>query len=330
MKRRLVKTLWSCTVTVMALTLLVGCETEMDARLESDLSLQARGAMEVLPADAGIVGMVNLQEIKRNTTLNPLNRMGHEPGIFPAEGRARLEDFIEATGFDPEKDLDEVYIALTGRGSDRYPTLAAYAGFDRDRLQQYVDENMRADFEAIDYEGVTLYRSTKSGDQMVFALVNDNMIVASPEEEQVHAMIDRLSGSGSSLKDNQEVMSLIRQAGKSSAWFVGHDLPSIEGEGDAPSEMQQLGKAVRDVVVAVEAESDGIEGDTWLTPVDGVSAGDLADLTRGLVAAMKASVPDSLDGHRDALDDVRVQESDGRVRVRFAFDNDLIAHEKIH
>ncbi len=313
---------------VLAAGSLLGCETQLDAPSEAELTLQTKSAVEVLPENARFVSMVNLQAIKRNAVINPLGSDLLTSSRFGGENGARLRDFIEATGFDPDKDLREVYVALSGDGPDKAPSLVMYANFNSDRLNAYVKENLKDHFEQTEYNGTPLYRSREADHGLTFAIANDNMIVASPEEIQVHAMLDRLAGQGAALESNEATMRLIKQAGAGSSWFVAQNFSeTTRTPGNESNEMALLSQAVRDLAMSIDASEDGIRGTALMTASTGVSLDDLEALTRGAIASMKAASGE--DAHKlQALDDVRIKKSGEQVRVSFAFDNAALGSVK--
>jgi len=303
--------------------LLAGCENQLEA--PATITLQTRSAAEVLPAEARFVGMMNLSAMQHNATFNPLGDMSGEAG-------ARVRDFIERTGFDPATDLQEVYFAASTMDARARPSFVAYATYDRERLLDYVEQNMRDTFERSDYRGVPVYRATQDDHTFAFALATGNMIVGAFDASTLETMLDRLSNGGHALKDNAETMALIAQtAAGSSAWFIARDitaqLPDAPPQHTPPQPEEamahtalQIGKALRDVVLSVTLQDDGAEGTVLMTTKDGVSATDVADLTQGIVAAMKAS-SDVDDAQLRMLDEVQVRSKGDQVRVNFYLDN---------
>ena len=301
-----------------------GCENQIEA--PEAMTLQTRNAVEVLPADVQFVGMVDLEAMQRNSAFNPF-----EEANMANEFGARIQDFIDATGFKPEQDLKEVYFAARSMDRHETPNFVAYATFDRDRLQDYVEQNMSDAFARTDYKGVTVYRSTKDGDTFAFALATDNMVVASPDEAGVHGMLDRLAGSGQSLKSNARTMELVKTAsGGSSAWLVARGIDTQMMQANESTDdpigrdVQQIGKAVQDVAVSVKMQQDGAKGTVFMMTKEGVSSSDVASLTKGVVAAMKGSA--KMDSQElKMLDDIRVTSKGDQVRVNFYVDNAMLA-----
>ncbi len=300
----------------------MGCENQIEA--PEAMTLQAKNAVEVLPAGAQFVSMVNLQAMHHNALFDPFNDES-----VSGEFGARVQEFLDATGFDPENDLHEVYVASANMGPDAQPSIVAYVTFDRDRLQDYIDQRLGETFERDDYKGIPIYRAVEDDHSIIFALAADNMIVASPDEASVEAMLDRLSGTGRALKDDAETMNLIALASSgSNAWAVVCNFDEIntresQHEDAIGRDMEQIGRALKDVAIAVTMQEDGVEGTVFMQPKEGVSASDVADLTKGVVALMKAE-SDIDDEKLRMLDQVHVRTKSGYVQVEFFADNEML------
>lgn len=309
---------------------LAACDNEIEAPQE--LTLQARSAAEVLPADATYYGRINLQAVLENQTFAPF---GEEFDFSNAD--ARFADFFEATGFDPREDLQEIYVAYTeANGVNGTPSIVAYATYDRDRLQTFIEERFSAEVERSTHQGATLYRASEGeaegDDSIVFALAADNMIVASPDETAVEAMLDRLAGQGRALSADAEAMELVgRVAGGTDVWVVLRTLPGDEPNA-APDDAlgqqaMQLYGAVDQMAMGFDVQTDGGEATVFLRAADGIAADDVADLARGFVAAAKAQ-PDMDDAMLETLDGVDVRSQGDLVRVRVRLDNAMLqAHD---
>lgn len=321
MTRYLLRPTLASLLLVASLTLSACSDTQFEPAAE--ITLQTRSATEVLPANSHFAGMIDLQAMQQNSPFNPLYD-GMTENISGEVG-ARIQDFIDATGFDPITDLREIYVAADGQGAEGRPNIVAYANFDRARLQAYVETNAPTGFERTDYNGVPVYRADRNGNGFSFALANNNMIVAAADPADVEAMLDRLTGKGVSLDDNPEMMRLIeRAASGTSAWFVVQNIRDDPFQHAERSDVMdknaaQIGRAVQDAVVTINMQAEGVDGLVYLYTKQEVSSADLADLTRGLVSAMKSAPEMDADKLR-ALDRVRVKDHNDHVRIRFEVD----------
>ncbi len=238
----------------------MGCENQIEA--PATMTLQTRSAVEVLPMDAQFVGMVNMEAMKKNTAFNPFETMDAGNEIS-----ARINDFIETTGFNPEEDLGEIYVAASDLDENAKPSFVAYATFDQDRLSTYIEQNLDDRFVRTDYQGITIYKAQEDDKEFAFAVANGNMIVGAAGAETVEDMLDRINDKGASLSDNAETMALIKATSNgSSAWFVMRDIADKLGtasyEGDDPMgrQAEQVGKAIQDMAIAITMKQDGADG----------------------------------------------------------------------
>lgn len=181
----------------------------------------------LLPESDGIV-YLNLRPLRAATHFDQ-HPVPHDPDY---------QHFIEATGIDPERDLDRVAFALERMPNPNGPNgpvafSEVFEGhFDWRRLTSYL-QSVAASTET--YAGRTIYEIPNDGRTVRVVLLGYDMVAVSntPTEEQVHSIIDRyrtaaLSFTGSSLlaAHYSEVPLL------SPAWGVGKiGLPLSDEEG---------------------------------------------------------------------------------------------------
>jgi hypothetical protein len=140
-----------------------------------------------------------------------------------------FQQFIDATGILPERDIDSVAFALHRMPDPRGPNGAVgftevfALRFDRDRLSAWLQKNSTAQES---YAGRPIYSIPSEGRTVRVALLGYDMVAASnmPTTEQIHSIIDRHGASaspfaGSSLLNARygEVPAFSRDA-----WAVGH------------------------------------------------------------------------------------------------------------
>ncbi len=317
---------------LVAVGLFTACDSQLQSVFKASLTPQAQHATDVLPADAQMVAMLNTQALKSNQYTNVFgsNNLLNEA---PEEAIAHFNDFISATGFDPEKDLREVYIAAGPLNEGpKNVALVAYATIDAEELQAYVEREAGNELDAYTYKGTTIY--TKSGDDApALSFVNDDMIMAANSSANLEAMIDRLEGEGNSLADNSKMMELMTLASAGqSAWFVARKPNVTPPAGEIPSNelaqnAMQIFRAVDYVVGALNIENEGLDGQMFVYPNDSVSADDLASLMNGVIAAAKAN-PEIQEKDLEMLDDLRAETRDGYVHMGMFVDNSLIQKVK--
>ncbi|MEM1041728.1 MAG: hypothetical protein AAGI91_03780 [Bacteroidota bacterium] len=291
--------------------LAAGCENVQAPG--DDLALQTRNALDVLPAGVETVGMMNLDEARGSDAFDLVS--GGELSLDRLQGElgARFDDFIAATGFNPEENLHRVYFgAATDPGRGDAPYFVAYADYDRARLDAYIDDQPDLDLERSTYAGVPVYTSLESEDGgLAFALVNDDMIVASASAG-VRDMLDRIQSGTPGLSSDAEMMALIGRAGFPDDMWIA--VRGFEPSSDDTNPFGQTGRMMDDLVLSVGFERDGVGLKATGMTRAGTDAADVADLVRGTVATMKMSVKAD-DAMLDALDRVKVREVRGGVEV---------------
>lgn len=189
----------------------------------------------------------------------------------PVQRSPDLQQFMDATGIVPERDLDAVAFALHRMPDPRGPNgPVAYSEvfvgrFDGTRLARYLESLARS---KESYAGRTIYTIPVERRELRIAQVGYDVIAASnmPTPEQIHSMLDRarasaLSSSGSSLLTTHfHDVPLLSQA-----WGIGHiGLPFSKG-----GHLSLLG-----LQLPVAAESDLVASVRWSTavPLHGGSA----------------------------------------------------------
>lgn len=326
--QRALLSLKTCTLGLLLASLaLLGCEPSLQFSAD-DITTQAKNAVDVLPANTAMLGMMNVQDLKSNPNTDIFGSNDFLGGDAPAELMARMQDFIEVTGFDPQEDLTEVYVALQDVENDDNPnaSIVAYASIDPSSMSTYVEDEAGNELEQRSYRGVTVY---DTDDGPSFSFVNDDMMIAATSPALLDAMIDRLEGEGEALSSNTEMMDLVATASVGeSAWFVGQRpeefrIDAKGGSSDLEQTAVQIMSALEHVVVGITIESDGLNNQVFLFPNTNVAADDLGSLTRGMVAALKVQ-PDLEEEHLAYLDEIEVTSSDEFVRIGFYADNEMI------
>ena len=136
--------------------------------------------------------------------------------------------FVDATGIDPERDLDAAAFALHRMDNPNGPNgPVAYSEvfegrFDGARLARYLSGIAASQEE---YAGHTVYTIPIEGRQLRIAQLGYDTIAASnmPTPEQIHAMLDRYRASASPFSGSSLLAAHYRDVPLlSSAWGIGH------------------------------------------------------------------------------------------------------------
>ena len=305
----------------LLLFLVAGCE---NVQSPGDLTLQTRGALDVLPANVQAVGMIDLDAARDSEAFALATGGRFSIMDVGGEHAARFDDFIAATGFNPDEDLRRVYFGVQGGpGPMRMPYFVVFAAYDRDRLDAYVGDQADLELERSTYADAPVYLTRQNGEEMAFALVNDDMIVAS-SQAGVFDMLDRIESGSAGLSSNARMMDLIRRAGyPNDLWVTVRDLPSAADNPGNDHPMGQASQMLDDVVFSVGFEVDGLGVNAFGTTRDGASPSDVADLVRGTVSVMKLQV-ESEEALFDVLDRVRVEDTRDGVEVRARMTTDAL------
>jgi len=126
-----------------------------------------------------------------------------------------LQELLQATGFDPRRDLDEVLMASAPGASGQISVVLLSGTFDKERILSAARAQKA---EVIMYRGVEMIRpNSKQADKGVLAFVNGNLVVAG-NEAAVKAALDRRA-SGSRGGDRGLEARIEELSGRYDVWF---------------------------------------------------------------------------------------------------------------
>lgn len=138
-----------------------------------------------------------------------------------------FQEFIDATGILPERDIDNVAFALHQMDYPKGPngtvgfTEVFEGRFDRDRLATYLESHSSA---KEDFAGRTIYSIPSEGRTVRVALLGYDMVAASnmPTTEQIHSVLDRQRAAASPFAGSSLLNARYSDVPAfSSAWAVG-------------------------------------------------------------------------------------------------------------
>ena len=217
-------------------------------------------AARLLPESDGIV-YLNLRPIRAATHLDK----------HPVQHDADYQHFIDATGIQPERDLEEAAFALHRMPDPKGPNgpvafSEVFVGhFDGRRLSRYL-ENVASSTE--DYAGHQVYGIPNDGRTVRVTLLGYDMVAVSntPSAEQIHSILDRyrtaaLPFTGSSLLAahyaDVPLLSL--------AWGIGQiGLPLSDGDEHGGGQIRVMGLSLPLAVDATFVASLSWTGKTRL------------------------------------------------------------------
>jgi hypothetical protein len=159
--------------------------------------------------------------------LEPLRAATHFERT-PITRSPEYRHFVDATGIDPERDLDAAAFALHRMDDPKGPNgPVAYSEvfegrFDGARLARYLASIASSQEK---YVGHTIYTIPVEGRSLRIAQLGYDTIAASnmPTTEQIHAMLDRYRASASPFSGSSLLAARYRDVPLlSSAWAIGH------------------------------------------------------------------------------------------------------------
>ncbi len=213
MNRRTRRTLWIVAAVLLFLAVAIFLRSKAPPE-----------AARLLPESDGII-YVNLRPVRAFLPRNPK----------PPERVLEYQQFIDAIGIDPERDLDEAAIALHRMKDPNGPngpvaySMVLVGKITGKRLNAWLDAHAAS---RDSYAGHTIYNIPSEGRTVRVAQIGYDMVAVSntPAPEQIHSMLDRhataawpFAGSTLLRQHYSEVPLL------SLAWGVGHiELPFTE------------------------------------------------------------------------------------------------------
>ena len=174
-------------------------------------------AARLLPESDGIV-YINLKAIRTlsHKDFKPPNRV------------PEYQQFIDAIGIDPERDLDQVAIALhrmpdpTGPNGPVAYSMVLVGKITGQPLNAWLDSHATS---RETYVGHTIYSIPSNGRTVRVAQIGYDMVAVSntPTTEQIHSMLDRYRASASPFAGSSLLAARYRDVPLlSSAWAIGH------------------------------------------------------------------------------------------------------------
>jgi hypothetical protein len=229
-----------------------------------------------VPKDVQVVAFANVREFmdsdlhRKLATLHPSHATG-------------LHSFTDATGVNPETDIDEVLATLTpgapGSGRAANPPLVIARGrFDEVRIEGEIRN--RTDAHVAEYRGKRVLSFTEGAMPLSVAFLEPGLIAVGPEGI-VRSALDA-KASGDSVNGNAEVMRLIRDVQHGSGWAVVR-FDAIASQGNLPPEIASKLPAIT-WFSATGSVDGGVSGRVRAEARDEMAANDLRDVLRGFLA----------------------------------------------
>lgn len=265
-------------------------------------------ALKFLPAETQGVAFIDVAALRDAPLAADI--LKQFPPTIESHG---LGEFMAATGFDPQRDLDKVTVAKIG---NRDPLVIAQGRIDKFKFEQFFREKGR---EPEAYLGQTLYHD---GDG-AFA-VFDNVVLMG-HLEAVKKAIDQMQLPGSlPLRSDLTAAMQTIEAGNQ-VWAVGDfsagDLKSAGIRGPAPA-LEML-KSLQGGTYQMRIDTD-VHARATGNFADAESAKNLGDLARGALAVAKLQVAKQQPDVLHVLDGIQISSSGTTLTVRIEESGDLL------
>jgi hypothetical protein len=268
--------------------------------------------LKLLPAETQGVAFIDVAALRNAPLVKEAQAKGLNLGLDGRTGNTMAE-FMAATGFDPERDLDKVTVGMI---APKQTLVVAQARYDRIKVEQFVKDRRRISSEA--HLGRTIY---VDGDK-AFTFI-DNLVILG-EINAVKKAIDQMSLPGSQPL-RSDIMDAIRtiEAG-SQVWAVG-DLSMQQtplGELRGPAPALEMIKSLQSGTYEMRVDRD-VHARAVGNFADAEAARNLSDTARGFIALAKLQVGKEQD-LLHLLDGIQVQSSGTSVVVNVDEPGDLL------
>lgn len=235
--------------------------------------------LKYVPANAALVGYANVRDVMASEFRQKLRQ------VLPDGNQGGQAEFQRETGINIEQDIDYVLAWMTPPSADGQEPdgLVMLRGrFDDARLEALATQHGGA-VEVVD--GVRCLKMAEHKHHGMLAFLEPGLI-ALGKEPTVRAAIASRGGQGSSIRTNQELVSLIADLeGSSNLWAVGR-MDALAGQARLPEQIASQIPAVKWFAASSEING-GLSGLLRAEARDEESAKNLRDVLQGFMALAK-------------------------------------------
>jgi hypothetical protein len=222
-----------------------------------------------IPADSQLVAWANVREIMNSDLRRRITEsVGARPGANTLE---------EQTGIDIERDVEQVFLSISdGDNPQKRPSLAIVRGtFDRDLIEQFLKDKGAV---AQTYQNTPLYTHAESDSSIAF--IGPELVAAGTTAAVRRALDTKVSGND--VRDNAELMRLLRESDNGNAWAVAR-FDALTGSARLPAELANQLPAIT-WFAANGHINGGVRGTVRAETRDPMAADDLRQVIQGFVA----------------------------------------------
>jgi hypothetical protein len=240
---------------------------------------QGPDELQLVPSNATLVAYSNVHEVMVS---NLRERIRQAMPNLPDGQR----EFESHTGINIETDIDRVVAALvpaedgTIGGPAKSGLLIASGRFDRTRIESLMREHGASEET---YKGRQVLIAPQGGDGLSMAFV-DPGLVALGSTALVRRAIDLREG-GESVRNNGEMMDLVRSLERGNVWAVGR-FDALRAQANLPARVASQLPPLTWFAVSGRVNG-GLLGEIRALTRDEASANELRDVVRGVIALGK-------------------------------------------
>jgi len=232
-------------------------------RVQSNDAAMPLSGLSAVPADAGMVGGIDLGALRQQQWLTDSLRQASGNVQEASDYRA----FVEATGFDYTRDLDRVWFGATGTSQQPTITVLAEGRFARDRILAYAQKqgatvNKYQDLDVYQV-GAPAPAPNQPERHASFAFLDESHLLLSfgPEPQLIERAIDSWQKRAPAItSDETRRVELERLAAGQHAWGVA-DMekwkPPVAAGQKAPAD-PGLAELVSNVAFGLNANAEGV------------------------------------------------------------------------
>ena len=274
------------------------------------------GLVALLPPNATTLVGVELERLKGTSAWRRFEEQHATDSHF--------EEFVQETGFDPRRDVQDLLVASTG---EKQFVAAARGVFDVTALGRKLREK-NATIES--YRGFELFGPEAKPDRAQqdpgrFCFLDTRTALAGSRSE-VLAALDRKAGGGASLASNQALLGRAQQIGGTHQVWVVSDNPgqivrrNFPGRRDAQaSNFARIFQAMKTTTFALDL-TQGLDLRAAGTCGTAQDAKSLADAVRGLVAIGRLSASDQEPDLLAVFDGIQVEDHNNELGITVRLD----------
>jgi hypothetical protein len=271
------------------------------------LSDESKQQISMLPADAQVVGYVNVHQILNSPVYKLLNE---ETGADPFANDS-YQEFIEKTGFDLHEHMQEMLFA--GKLSNAHNSRGMFVAFGNFNAQKIIDyiktKDKEKKLQETKYGEFTILKFDDDGFTMCFA---DSAHFIAGEQQLVQNWLDLLSGKKEPAEMDEQLLKRIEGLyNRKSMWMImdaGTLVESVEKEGIS------LAKGLKNIYQADFSMTmdESLNVLSRIICADEEKAELVQDAIRGFISSAKLTVSDDRDAV-DILNKIEISSDDNAV-----------------